>query len=204
MKNDFQPSLKLPPHLEGRRGFLRRGLRSYNLSKMYCPKCAAENPESGRFCRKCGTDIAFISQALTRDVRPQSVVAYGADGLQQAIKRREGKAERPANLYKGISSVFRGVGFLFVAAAIFRFAPAGKLWWFWLLIPAFGSLGWGVAEMLRSRHEKRLLGESQIQHSIPSNRRASEIPLDLSHEEQPRSVTECTTRILEDPSHREN
>ncbi|MGI8670151.1 MAG: zinc-ribbon domain-containing protein, partial [Aridibacter sp.] len=23
---------------------------------MFCPKCGTQNPENGKFCRKCGTD----------------------------------------------------------------------------------------------------------------------------------------------------
>jgi hypothetical protein len=171
---------------------------------MYCPKCAAENPESGRFCRKCGTDISFVSRALAGDIPQPRVPAYGGAGPPHAIRRRKGKVQEPASVYKGVSQVFIGVGFLLVAASVYRFAPAGQLWWFWLLIPAFGSLGSGVAEMLRSRHEKRLAGESQIPPSIPPTRHMSELPPGVVHDAQPRSVTEGTTRTLEAPFKHEN
>ena len=164
---------------------------------MYCPKCAAENLDSGKFCRKCGTDISFVSRALAGETGQQSVAVYGADASGHASKRRKGKVQKAASLYKGINGVFTGVGFLLVAAAVYRFAPAGQIWWFWLLIPAFASLGSGVSEMLRARHERLFVGESQAPTSIPSTPDTSELPSGLSHEEQPRSVTEGTTRTLD-------
>jgi zinc-ribbon domain len=174
------------------------------IGTMYCPKCAAENSDSGKFCRKCGTDISFVSRALSGDTQQQSVAPYGGDGPQRVVKRRKRKEQKPASLYNGVRSVFTALGFLLVAAAVYRFAPAGEIWWFWLLIPAFGSLGSGVAEMLRAKHEKHLVGESQMPPSRPPTQQIGELPPGLSHQEQPGSVTEGTTRILEAPSNREN
>ena len=33
---------------------------------MYCPTCAAQNVDNAQFCRACGADISFLSQAMTR------------------------------------------------------------------------------------------------------------------------------------------
>ena len=32
---------------------------------MFCPKCGTQNPEKGKFCRTCGTDLAPVSEALS-------------------------------------------------------------------------------------------------------------------------------------------
>lgn len=32
---------------------------------MYCPKCAAQNPDEACFCRSCGMDIGFVSERLS-------------------------------------------------------------------------------------------------------------------------------------------
>ena len=37
---------------------------------MFCPKCGTQNPETGRFCRSCGTDLGNVSQALTGQLQP--------------------------------------------------------------------------------------------------------------------------------------
>ncbi|MFN2501427.1 MAG: zinc-ribbon domain-containing protein, partial [Pyrinomonadaceae bacterium] len=30
---------------------------------MFCPKCGSQNPETGKFCRSCGTDVGGVSSA---------------------------------------------------------------------------------------------------------------------------------------------
>ena len=37
---------------------------------MFCPKCGTQNPETGKFCRSCGTDLGNVSQALTGQLQP--------------------------------------------------------------------------------------------------------------------------------------
>ncbi|MDH3530639.1 MAG: zinc-ribbon domain-containing protein, partial [Acidobacteriota bacterium] len=32
---------------------------------MFCPKCGTKNPDDGKFCRKCGTDLAPVTQMLS-------------------------------------------------------------------------------------------------------------------------------------------
>jgi hypothetical protein len=49
--------------------------------------------------------------------------------------------QKPASQYRGIISLFLGLSFLLVAAAVYGCAPAGEIWWFWFLIPAFAGLG---------------------------------------------------------------
>ncbi len=31
---------------------------------MFCPKCGIQNPETGKFCRQCGTDLSPVADAL--------------------------------------------------------------------------------------------------------------------------------------------
>ena len=31
---------------------------------MFCPKCGVKNPDDGKFCRKCGTDLNLVSDAI--------------------------------------------------------------------------------------------------------------------------------------------
>lgn len=169
---------------------------------MYCPKCAAQNLENARFCRSCGADISFVSQALAGNIPQSSTARYESSGEPVDATARE--SHSPPSLYKGIKSTFLGVGFTLVASSVYLFAPAGRLWWFWLLIPAFGNLGSGVAEILRSKHERRLFGEPSDRRVIPPVQHADGLPAGASQNSRPPSVTEGTTRTLTIPSDREN
>lgn len=175
---------------------------------MYCPKCGAANIEDAKFCRGCGADIALVPQALTGRLPEKGV---GSDAVERgsdvergrrASKRRETPAPR---LDKAISSVFTGVGFLLVALSVLLFFPGGRIWWFWLLLPAFGSLGGGVAEYVRFKQsqneEQKLTGVDSrpaMSASPPPPARASALPTrDTSELVPPPSVTEGTTRHLD-------
>jgi hypothetical protein len=34
--------------------------------------------------------------------------------------------------------------------------PGGRFWWFWMLLPAFGFMGGGMAEIVRARLTQRM------------------------------------------------
>ena len=101
---------------------------------MFCPKCGTKNPETGRFCRSCGADLGNVSAALT-----------GKLTNQQPLVDRKGK---PINWESAIAKIFSGLAFLAVSIAL-AFSQMGRGWWFWLLIPAFGALGSGVARVIQ-------------------------------------------------------
>lgn len=108
-----------------------------------------------------------------------------------------GKRKKQPSLESGISNIFMGVGFVFVAFAALFFAPAGRIWWFWLLIPAFAMFGGGVAELVRLK-----LGQQPAPMNdsvMPPPQRAAEIPPARNTSEilSPPSVTEGTTRHLD-------
>ena len=108
---------------------------------MYCPKCAAPI-EGGKFCRACGANVSLIPQALTGRLATGDAVVSGKTGKLPGIEA-------------AASSFFTGIGFLVVSFAVLSFAPAGRIWWFWLLIPAFVSIGRAVGEYLRYREQQR-------------------------------------------------
>src|SRR5262249_3391768 len=104
---------------------LRRGrcscrVRAYNPSAMDCPKCGNELGDEGRFCRTCGTDVGLVSRALT-----------GQLSVEPAVQQLSHEAGR--RLAKSITSSVTGLGFIAVAICVMLFAPAGHLWWFWML-----------------------------------------------------------------------
>src|SRR5438045_2566389 len=104
---------------------------------MFCPKCGTQNPETGRFCRSCGSDLGGISGALTPPARH--------------VLDRKG---RPISWESVIPKMGTGIAFI-VIAFILGVTHMGADWWFWLLIPGFGSLGSGIAQLLQMQEAKR-------------------------------------------------
>jgi ribosomal protein L7/L12 len=106
---------------------------------MFCPKCGTKNPGDGKFCRSCGTDLGNVSDALTGKLNRRNQLAE--------LKDRKGKS---ISWESAITSLFSGIAFLVIAIILGVTGIAGgKFWWFWLLIPAFGALGSGIARMIQ-------------------------------------------------------
>jgi hypothetical protein len=154
---------------------------------MFCPKCAAQNIEGASFCRACGANISLVPQALTGQLAPQN--DYRFDSRMRRLRRRQPSLER------GIAQFVSGLGFIAVALCIAAFAPAGRIWWFWLLLPAFSMLGRGVSEMVRAREYK---ARNEMPPQIGSSS-MNQVPPRQTGELRPPipSVTEGTTRHLE-------
>jgi hypothetical protein len=161
---------------------------------MFCPKCGQQNPVTGKFCRSCGTDLGNVSQALSSPAALKT----------QAILNHKGK---PISYESAIAKIFSGLGFIAVAIALSF--TIGKGWWFWMLIPAFGSLGSGIAQWLQIRNaQKNSIGFSPVGPTLGRQSENSQLP---SPQEQwlpsesryktgdlvPPSVAEGTTRHLE-------
>lgn len=170
---------------------------------MFCPKCGTQNPETGRFCRTCGADLGNVSEALSGRLSK-------SPGLVD-------KTEKPINWESAIVPIFTGIAFLIVALVLATTGIAGgKFWWFWMLIPAFGSLGSGISKyvQLKKTEQQRLQRQSSSslppsnsnafssappQNALPSNQTEYVAP-DLRYktgELVPPSVIENTTRHLE-------
>jgi hypothetical protein len=103
---------------------------------MFCPKCGQQNPENGKFCRSCGTDLGNVSQALS-----------GNPPQPRQILDRKG---RPMSLERAIVKIFTGFAFIAVAIAL-ALTGMGRGWWFWFLIPAMTSIGSGIAYYIQMR-----------------------------------------------------
>ncbi len=163
---------------------------------MFCPKCGTQNPETGKFCRSCGTDLGNVSQALTGNLRqPQTLVDHKG---------------RPVSWERAIMKMFSGLAFLAVSIFL-AMSGTGRGWWFWLLIPAFTSLGYGVAQWIQLRKFERGMPVYSPGSSTPSLRGPDLSALPPNQTEYiappesryktgdlvPPSVTDNTTRHLE-------
>ena len=169
---------------------------------MYCPKCATQNsddmgiilpawtpeklPPKTKFCRSCGANLSLVPQALTGKLP------------FQPKHHKDFEHRGPATLANGISKLFMAAGFLLVSFACYFFAPAGKLWWFWMLIPAFAMLGKGIAEIVSVKLSPNMPKGFSQQAVAPAPQTGALPPGDDMYF-SPCSVTEQTTRHL-DPS----
>jgi hypothetical protein len=162
---------------------------------MFCPKCGSQNPDEGKFCRSCGITLGNVTSALAA---PQTT---------QRLVNHKGK---PIHLEGAIAKLFSGLAFLVVACILgYTGAAGGRGWWFWLLIPAFGSIGTGVAQYLQiKRAEKGGMVYPTIQpEPLPAAQNSALPPQqtqwvspDSSYKTGdlvPPSVTDNTTRHLE-------
>ena len=164
---------------------------------MFCPKCGVQNPETGKFCRSCGTDLGNVTDALSGKLRKS-----------QNLVDRKGK---PVSYEGAVTKIFTGVAFLIVSIILAITGVAGaKVWWFWMLIPAFGSLGAGVAQYIQLKKQEGdnypivLPDDREI---LTSNQNAALPPLQTEYvspesryktgDLAPPSVTDGTTKLLE-------
>ncbi|MGH9839501.1 MAG: hypothetical protein ACREEM_12035 [Blastocatellia bacterium] len=115
--------------------------------------------------------------------------------------------DKPISIERAASSFFTGLAFIFVAFAARGFAPAGQIWWFWLLIPAFTCMGRGIGLYLKLREQQRQQQQRAQFNPVvnqpnltPPAAPGLEPPAPTTSELRiPSSVTENTTRHL-DPS----
>ncbi len=161
---------------------------------MFCPKCGGQNPEDGKFCRSCGTSLGNLSQALSTPSQPQRLVNH------------KGK---PVHWEGAITKMFSGLAFLIISIVL-AFSQMGRGWWFWMLIPAFGAIGTGVAQFIQLRSAEK--GQMGLTSTVQSNTLGGPSGTSLPPAQTewvapesryatgdlvPPSVTENTTRHLE-------
>jgi len=163
---------------------------------MFCPKCGIQNPETGKFCRSCGTDLGNVSVALSGKL-PQA----------QRLVNHKG---RPISLESAITKFFMGVAFL-VISIVLGFTGRGTGWWFWMLIPALMFIGGGIAQYLQLKNsgnvnptltpatDQNVLTGSSANAALPPTQTTFVEPESRykTGDLVPPSVTDSTTRHLE-------
>lgn len=167
---------------------------------MYCPKCGTQNAEDASFCRGCGANVSLVPQALDGRLPDAMIV----DGKGACAKKQ--RRDDPPNLTYALVKTLVGIAFILVALAVKDvYQIAGQIWWFWMLIPAAGSLGAGVAEFLRLYQQQpgqqpTLTGSAYVPPAISGAApRAGELPPRRNRVDiyTPTSVTENTTKLLD-------
>ena len=104
---------------------------------MFCPKCGQSNPETGKFCRSCGTDLGNVSEALSGKLPRDKSCAFNSKG-------------KPISYESAATKFFMGVAFV-VIAVVLGISGRGGGWWFWMLIPALMFVGSGAAQFIQIR-----------------------------------------------------
>lgn len=181
---------------------------------MFCPKCGVKNPEAGKFCRSCGTDLGTISDALSGK---SSNEMPGFGMMVQPIQPINllNKKRKTVNLESMLSTLFTGFAFLVISIILGVTGMAGgRNWWFWMLIPAFAMLGTGIAQyiqyvQLKKHGQKSVPNSDQTEtaKSFNQTQNASLPPIQTEYiapdsryntgDLVPPSIAEGTTRHLE-------
>ncbi len=172
---------------------------------MFCPKCGSKNPNSGKYCRKCGSDLKLVSDALS------GKLTYGGN--------KKGKKKGKAPTWEeALTLLFVSVAF-FAISIFLAFQPMAAFWWFWILVPAFATLAQGIGKVIVLRQERDANSEMIADETmaIPGSKTAGALPPQQTEFEinipgskhrtkdlVPPSVVEETTRKLEFNSENES
>ena len=163
---------------------------------MFCPKCGIQNPETGKFCRSCGTDLGNVSEALS-----------GKLPASRVLIDRKGK---PINLESSITKFFMGVAFLAISIVL-GVSGKGAGWWFWMLIPALMFIGSGIAQYIQLKNsgqsgarfapvDQKSIPASPPNPALPPSQTDYAVPAESRYKTGdlvPPSVTDTTTKHLE-------
>lgn len=190
---------------------------------MFCPKCGTQNPEDGKYCRSCGTDISNVNAAMTKSSSSTvnsfatmfDEMDWGMESGSGSGAQRRGLARRkdPNEVYgDSIRAMLSGLGFVIVSMALYFTNVANGRVWFWaLLFPAFTFLAKGISDHLKYRkmaqssqtqfnsYNQTSFGASQPTNALPPQQQQYVQP-DTRYKTgdlAPPSVTDSTTKLLE-------
>ncbi len=168
----------------------------------YCPKCAAQNSEGARYCRACGADVHLVPAAMTGGL-PDQLASAGENAPAVPAPHWQRRGNVPT-LEEGVRAIIGGLGFIFVSIGVALFAPAGRLWFFWLLIPAFFIMAHGVSQLLGAKRREKQLAHQAARQAELASPPARPVPLFEPASARPTgeilppaSITEGTTRHLD-------
>jgi hypothetical protein len=173
---------------------------------MFCPKCGTQNPETGKFCRACGTDLGNVSAAMTGNI-PANITDAGVAEIHYKARRRQD----PNEVYgDAIKSILGGIGFFCISMALlFTGVAGGHAWWWAMLFPAFTMTARGVSDYLKHKRmvgsaapaaDHNLMGTPQPQNYVLPPNQTQYVQPESRYKTGdlvPPSVTDRTTRHLE-------
>jgi hypothetical protein len=117
---------------------------------MFCPKCASENPDNGKFCRSCGANLSNVLAAVEGEILFEN---------EYSNKISVGELRSTA-----IRNIVLGFGFLFTAVFLFTIPPRDGIFWLFAMIPGFCLLASGISRYVKSDALKK---ESKTRIAVP-------------------------------------
>ena len=83
---------------------------------MFCPKCGTQNPETGKFCRTCGTDLSPVSDALAGKTS-NKMMGFGMIEPIQPLKVKNYKG-KSISWESAFGKIFMGLAFFVVSIVL--------------------------------------------------------------------------------------
>jgi hypothetical protein len=168
---------------------------------MYCPNCGLQNQAGSKFCKQCGTNLAAVSDALSGKLKqPES-----SKELVKLIKEFQSgrrKAVQGAALFGG--------GIVIMILLTIARMPMRTSFWIisWMFLWGIIEFAMGISKWVASSGELKALGywgEQPVLHNSDQKRPSAQLKVVTAGEDystgplsQPGSVTEDTTRRLEE------
>jgi hypothetical protein len=152
---------------------------------MFCPKCAAPNNDDVKFCRVCGENLTVIAQAMAKHF-PVTLISR----LDSYLERKHERLRRDSIL-TGLSGLF------LLLSGIWQGMHAAGWPTVFMLVGAlifFVVSTWDLLVYKRSQI-RRTEGTGQFQSAKPDELTAN------TQQQAPESVTEQTTRLLDNAEH---
>ena len=178
---------------------------------MYCPQCATQHTDGAKFCRSCGTELEAVALVLSGKSAPP------AEGGAKAVEARTPQdwMEKRIEGHKGIASgLILMLVSIIIGVGLALFVPGDVPWilvWMvffgWLAVWGGIELANGVGNVIEAKARLRMMGtaggESAVgaapqQLSSPGEPVTIEHSFNASRSTPPLSVTEGTTRNLND------
>lgn len=172
---------------------------------MFCPKCGTENPDTGKFCRSCGTDLSGVNKALSNK-SSGSHDMWGGDwtGMGNTMSQGQNTSESidPDDLFSGgVKGVIMGFGFLGVSMALlFTGVAGGKAWWWAMLFPALFSFANGVSQILKANSLKEKRANPVMQNQFTQAPPQANFPPPQTEFVKPQSSIYETGELITPPS----
>ncbi len=127
---------------------------------MFCQKCGTKNPDNGKFCRSCGTDLAVVPEQTGINLKPAD---YYID------RKGRVRSNNPDDLWSsGVRNTIMGIGFLIVSLTLLITHVAnGQNWWWAMLFPGFSLLASGIGNISKAKRLEKKTLQSNFQTQSP-------------------------------------
>ncbi len=178
---------------------------------MYCPNCGSNNQAEIKFCTRCGTNLGVVSEALSGKAATQTPI----DERKVTVLKEYYSGRRSA--FMGVPLFVLGIVWLAVFISLGLGDNLGPLLLLPLAMAIYGGICtfWGISTWIDRASEMKALGYDipNEQSTRPSQAQlAAQSPaVEISSSEYatdpirfPGSVTEQTTRQLDESAHRLN